>query len=223
MRREGAWLAEQIELLAIRLPVHLRGLHYAIVATGGVLKPDGQPYTNTDENWIWLSDVAAKAARWLGMVPFESIIDNRNDGPTIFVPEQSEPKPAVYCSFDFSLPDPDDLQPTASLRGFSPRQPYRICLCGEKASLRPILEPLARRHLAEMVLPTGEMSDTLISGIASRAAADGRPLVVLYFSDFDPSGWQMPISVARKLQALGDLMPSCPRCKSIVSGCCSSR
>ena len=54
------------------------------------------------------------------------------------------------------------------------------------------------------------MTDTLISGIASRAAADGRPLVVLYFADFDPSGWQMPISVARKLQALGDLLPDLP-------------
>jgi hypothetical protein len=28
---------------------------------------------------------------------------------------------------------------------------------------------------------------------------------VLYFSDFDPSGYQMPVSVSRKLQALRDL------------------
>ena len=210
LHRDGAWLAEQIDRLAVRLPIHLRGLHYAIVATGGVLKPDGKPYTNTEADWIWLQEVAAKAARWLGYVPFESIIDNRNDGPTIFVPEQIKPRPAVYCSFDFQLPDPSDLLPTASLRDFAPRQPYRICLCGEKASLHPVLQPLARRYLAELVLPTGEMSDTLISGIASRAAADGRPLVVLYFSDFDPSGWQMPISVTRKLQALGDLMPKLP-------------
>jgi len=41
--------------------------------------------------------------------------------------------------------------------------------------------------------------------MAARAAADGRPAVVLYFSDFDPSGYQMPISVARSLQALRDL------------------
>jgi hypothetical protein len=36
---------------------------------------------------------------------------------------------------------------------------------------------------------------------ARTGAADGRPVVVLYFSDCDPSGWQMPISVGRKLQA----------------------
>jgi len=41
--------------------------------------------------------------------------------------------------------------------------------------------------------------------MAKRASGDGRPAVVFYFSDFDPSGHQMPISVARKLQALRDL------------------
>ena len=35
-------------------------------------------------------------------------------------------------------------------------------------------------------------------------ADDGRPMVVLYFADCDPAGWQMPISVGRKLQALED-------------------
>jgi hypothetical protein len=38
-------------------------------------------------------------------------------------------------------------------------------------------------------------------GGGRRAAADKRRLRLLYFSDFDPAGWQMPISVARKLQA----------------------
>ena len=41
--------------------------------------------------------------------------------------------------------------------------------------------------------------------MASDADADGRPLVVFTFSDFDPAGHQMPISIGRKLQALRDL------------------
>ena len=53
---------------------------------------------------------------------------------------------------------------------------------------------------------TGESSHTRIAEFASRAAEDGRPAIVLYFSDHDPSGWQMPISVSRKLQALRDLL-----------------
>ena len=37
--------------------------------------------------------------------------------------------------------------------------------------------------------------------MAKIGADDGRPMVVLYFSDCDPSGWNMPIEVGRKLQA----------------------
>jgi hypothetical protein len=35
--------------------------------------------------------------------------------------------------------------------------------------------------------------------MARDAVADGRKLVVFTFSDFDPSGMQMPVSIAVKL------------------------
>jgi hypothetical protein len=79
---------------------------------------------------------------------------------------------------------------------------YRIIFVGEKVSLKPILLPLAERVEGELLLPTGELSDTLIFEMAQRAAEDGRPVVVFYFSDFDPAGYWMPGSVSRKLQAL---------------------
>ena len=41
--------------------------------------------------------------------------------------------------------------------------------------------------------------------MAKDEVEDGRPLVVLTVADFDPAGWQMPISIGRKLQALRDL------------------
>ena len=80
-----------------------------------------------------------------------------------------------------------------------------IIFIGEKSSLGSELRPLAEHIGAELLLPTGEISNTLIAGIAASAAADGRPAAVLYFCDFDPAGWQMPVSVSRKLQALRDL------------------
>lgn len=43
MHRDGAWLREQVGRLGARLPIHLRGLHYVLVAAGGVRKPDGKP------------------------------------------------------------------------------------------------------------------------------------------------------------------------------------
>jgi hypothetical protein len=51
----------------------------------------------------------------------------------------------------------------------------------------------------------GETSDTFVYQIARDAVADGRPLVVFTLTDCDPSGWQMFISIARKLQAMQDL------------------
>ena len=57
----------------------------------------------------------------------------------------------------------------------------------------------------ELLAMTGETSHTRIAELAERIAGDDRPAVILYFSDHDPSGWQMPISVSRKLQALRDL------------------
>ena len=78
-----------------------------------------------------------------------------------------------------------------------------------RGSLGDVLLPVARRIGAELLLPSGEATLTQIAELAARAAAraaaDSRPCVVFYLSDFDPAGWQMPISVARKLQALRDL------------------
>ena len=75
-QRDGQRFARQIEeLLSSTATVHLRGLHYRIVAVAKVKKPNGEIYVNTDADWVWLVDHASKAARWLGYVPFERIVD----------------------------------------------------------------------------------------------------------------------------------------------------
>ena len=76
--RDGAWLAIQLDYALAgsgRSRIHLRGLHYSIVARGDVTKPNGEIYRNTDADWAWLQQYPAKAARWLGYVPFEKIAD----------------------------------------------------------------------------------------------------------------------------------------------------
>ena len=65
--------------------------------------------------------------------------------------------------------------------------------------------PIARRFEADLYLPSGEISDTLLWRMAKDGAADGRPMVVFVLADFDPAGHQMAISIGRKLQALRDL------------------
>lgn len=216
----GQWFAEQVaRFLPAEDEVHIRGMHYRIAPAADVRRPDGSPYVNNDDCSIWIEKNAAKAARILNYVPFEKIIDERNDPPTVILPPSdahahwsfadplailpespTEPFRVSTRLRGLILPSIDDLIPQIDLIDFHRPQPYRLILFGEKSSLRPVLAPIARVFDAELILTTGESSYTRVFGMAHRAAADGRPAVVFYFSDFDPSGHQMARSVARKLQ-----------------------
>jgi len=197
--RDGAWLGAHVADLIGDDDIHVRGLHYALVE-GVVAKPNGKPYANNDKDWGWLEGVS-KAARWLGYVPFEQIIDQRNAEPTIQILRREEP----FARLDAGFEIPDTINPGIAVGAFTGEQPYRLALFGEKASLKNVLAPIADAYSADLFLPKGEISDTMLYRMASAGAEDGRRMIVFCFSDCDPAGWQMPISIARKLQALRDL------------------
>ena len=79
-------------------------------------------------------------------------------------------------------------------------------LVGEKTSLEDVLTPIAESRKADLYLPSGEISDTFAYQMDRMADQDGRRMIVFYLADCDPSGWQMPVSLARKLQALETLL-----------------
>ena len=66
--RDGAWLANTLSGLGQTGQRHLRGLHYVLVS-GQVVKPNGEPYRNTDADWEWRQNKAAKAAGLDGFNP----------------------------------------------------------------------------------------------------------------------------------------------------------
>lgn len=203
--RDGAWLAMQVERLGLQdRTVHLRGLHYALI---GSTRPNGQPYVNDDPTWLWLSGTVAKAARWLGYLPWDQVVDQRNAAPTVRIHQPPDPRGLVTVGeLGIYVPDVDELEPTIEAKDFRGVQPFKIVLFGEKSSLEPVLAPVAKNYKADLYLPTGEISDTLLYRMASVGAQDGRPMVVLTFSDCDPSGWQMPISIGRKLMAFKTIL-----------------
>ena len=204
--RDGRWVAEQLDRLVARgRQIHWRALHYILVSTTSLAKPNGEPYKNIDEDWTWLVEVAGKAARWLGYIPFERITDNRNAEPVICRKARVMPKRAISVGIEVTIPDIDDLEPQPVAEGFVPRQAFHFVMFGEKASLESVLLPIARAKQADLYLPQGEISDTLLFRICQDAAKDGRPLVLFTVSDCDPAGYQMPISIGRKLQAFKDL------------------
>ena len=100
--RNGKWAAELLTRFYGRdKQVHWRGLHYSIImAKTKVRKPDGAIYANTETDWIWLSEQAGKAARWLGYIPFDRIIDKRNTPPLIHRRAKTAPYsflPSIQC------------------------------------------------------------------------------------------------------------------------------
>ena len=206
--RDGKWLADHLnEALGASRRIHWRGLHYVLVSgKTPAVKPDGTVYRNTEEDWLWLSGIAGKAARWLGYIGFERITDNRNAEPIIHRKARVIPEAFVSIGLDVKIPDLDDIEPHPFAFGFEPRQAFHFAIFGEKASLEDAVRPIAARMQADLYLPTGEISDTLVHRIARDADADGRPLVMFTLADCDPAGRQMTTSIGRKLQALRDLL-----------------
>ena len=191
--------------------IHIRGLHYALVQAGDVRKPDGGIYRNTVDDWEWLGR-AVKPARWSGRLPFVRIVDQRNPDPKPH--RHREPSAPLGRHLHAGVAWEDELsfgrppsvsEPFAWLSGFTLEQPFCLVIFGEKSSLEDVLEPIAARYGADLYLAAGEISDTLIHQMAQDAAGDGRPLVVITVSDFDPAGRQMPVSIGRKLQAFRDM------------------
>jgi hypothetical protein len=207
--RDAKWFADLVaRFIAPGKRIHARGVYYATLAAGGVRLPNGDPFEGTDANAKFVTD-AASLARWLGYVPFERLVDNKNDAPIVREAQsREEPRALVTADeLDIELLDPDEIGVSAGLGGFEPRQPYRLAIFGEKTSLDDVLGPLAVEYNADLYLTGGQISDTLLHGMATNAAEDGRPLVVFTFSDFDPAGyWDMPTAIGRKLQALRDLL-----------------
>ena len=94
--RDGEWLAIQAKDKLGDRTIHLRGFHYALL---GETKPDGGSYRNSEADWLWLQSGAAKAARWLGYIPFERIRDARNNAPTVRIHKQPNAEPYISATF----------------------------------------------------------------------------------------------------------------------------
>jgi hypothetical protein len=192
------WLADTAATLGLGdRKIHNRGMRYMIL---GQPKPDGSEYVSDADSWELMED-ASKYARWLGYIPFDQITDQRNAPPVVRIFEEPDPYPFITAGIDIEIPDADDIIPKLGIDDFTGVQPYKIVMVGEKSSLDGVLGTIAEECGADLYLPTGDISDTMVFQMAKIGAADGRAMRVLYFADCDPSGWNMGIVIARQLQA----------------------
>jgi hypothetical protein len=74
-------------------------------------------------------------------------------------------------------------------RDFWDQQPVRIIMVSEKGTVRGLLRPVLDRYAVGFQVMHGFSSATIVYGISQYD--DGRPLIILYVGDFDPSGMYM--------------------------------
>lgn len=202
--RNGRWF-RQLYLRSNRPQIHLRALHYIAVSVGfnlptpikqGRIRTD--EYLNTDESWQFLIK-ASSAARWLGLVSFNSIIDNKNDDPTVrFHQFYQHDDPQV----GFELPDLDNIHIKAYTASAADVMPYYMCLFSEKSSVSYIVDPLAEKYHVDTQYFSGEFSHTAINDLVRRIEEAERPAILFVLSDFDAAGRSIAKSAARRVEYL---------------------
>ena len=82
-------------------------------------------------------------------------------------------------------------------------QPYRLEAWIEKDSLIAIVEDIASRHDVTCFSCRGYPSVTSLHEAAMRIKADGRPCIILYAGDHDPTGLRIPQIISEQLNIFG--------------------
>lgn len=202
--RNAEWF-EALYARSGREQIHLRGLHYIAVSLEIMLptaiRQNGartRKYLNTEESWQFLVK-ASSAARWLGLVDFDSIIDNKNEAASIrFRQFHQHDAPEI----GFALPDLNDIQVMAYTASAADVMPYYMCLFSEKSSVSYLVDPLAERYHVDTQYFSGEFSHTAIHELVGRIESADRPAVLFVLSDFDAAGRSIAKSAARRLEYL---------------------
>jgi hypothetical protein len=181
---------------------HLRRIHYVLVSTPTpILLPNGKPYENTEACWTKLG-IAGLDARYLGLVPCDLIVDQRNPEAVVCLESARQAEISALPGITYPDESPGDLPPMPYLSLKEPVIPqrYHVEIWAEKSTQNDILYPLAKRYNAVLFAGAGEVSLTRCYDLARRAKASQRPVRVLYISDFDPAGQNMPVAAARKIE-----------------------
>ena len=212
---KGEWFKDLWGKLGYTTGVHLRRMHYAIFSQENSIKHTGTPYQNTEKDWSYLNE-ASKAARYLGLVDLENFVDRRNPEALINRPYhdefyQSPEEPTFTIDEIDSEINPVGL-PELGMLSYLPAYPEYITdyfeaqqaihleLWCEKTTMNDLLLPLCEKYDVNLITGMGELSITAAHKFIERLNKADRNGQILYISDYDPSGYNMPSSISRKLE-----------------------
>ena len=125
-----------------------------------------------------------------GTLPWDWIADN-----TRWVRE-----PEMYGSAGEAL----EVMAALYRRNYWDTQPIRVEVWVESDSLASFVSPITERYGLPLFACRGQASKTYVHGAAQTAAAIGKPVVILYVGDWDPTGTAIDLSVAERLERYGD-------------------
>lgn len=195
-KKKGEWFANLWHSAKFTNAEHLRRFHYFLISQQTLPKlPDGGQYEHTDKCWAQLLQ-ASKSARWLGLVRFDAIKDQRNPDPHVFAKYNFNPDGYI------DIPDFDD--PYVNTDGFEiPNfQPYHLEVWCEKSTMDDIVLPVCEKYYTDYVTFAGETSITgdCVSLFQRIEQSNRKPVRIFYISDFDPAGNNIPLAAARKME-----------------------
>jgi hypothetical protein len=192
---------------------HLRRIHYRLVARGDVMRADGELYENDKDSWAYLTD-ASKHARYLGKVDPEDIVDRRNPSPHVYMAPGLGLRPEftyevgahnldrIYTHLGNSYWPLVDVE--TQIEGYiyeEALQPYHVEVWAEKTTMNDILVPLCASLGANYVSGAGYQSITaMVNLLRDRVGRLKKPCRVLYVSDYDAAGRNMPKQMARHME-----------------------
>ncbi len=199
--------------------VHLRRIHYRLVSRGDVIRADGVPYENNANSWGYLNN-ASRYARYLGLVDPEDLVDRRNPAPDIYMAPSDGAGPEFF--YELHTHRLDRINPRlgnprlgnppwrslieveTEVEGYvyeESLQPYHVEVWAEKTTMNDILVPLCRSLGANYVSGAGYQSITaMVNLLRKRVSRLEKPTRVLYVSDYDKAGRNMPKQMARQME-----------------------
>jgi ParB-like chromosome segregation protein Spo0J len=173
-------------------PLTVRQVHYRLLndpPLRNAAKPDSR-YANTKQSYQDLSDLLTRA-RVTGAVPWHAIHDPTR--PQVSWLGWPSAAPYIRDQLDEFL--------GGYRRDLLQSQPAYVEIVGEKMTLQTVIERAARRYMVPLSIGRGYSSIDARHQLAQRFRASGKARAVLLFvSDFDPEGENIPENYAASMR-----------------------
>lgn len=192
-----------------RKKVHDRAIHYYILSKN-LKRPFGKNewriFRGDSNDFHWVMN-SIRNARILGLVPWECIEDKKNPQPDIN---------SYYWSHENIAQIQINVEDIAKAVSsderfiiFNPQlqQSYHVEIWTEKTTINDILLPLGKKYGVNIVSFSGQSTSTGVFELIKRISRANKPVRILYISDYDKYGHNMPVSCGRKIQWFLDNLP----------------